>query len=86
MADLRPQMRRHEVDEVIARHGANRLQRTATPEEVLLRGQTGVASSWQLAISFRADRLVRARARTEDGPFSRPSDVPPDIDVLGRAQ
>jgi hypothetical protein len=77
--DLRPGMTRDEVDQVLARHDAKRLERTSSDHGLLLAGQTGLAAHWQLGIVFDDGRLVSAKVWTEDGPY-HPSGVPPDID------
>lgn len=72
-------MPRSQVETVLSRHQAPFLNRSDTPDGIVLRVSLGAAEFGLLSIQFQQGLLSSARIRGEDGPEDRLEDAPPDI-------
>ncbi len=78
--ELRKEMPKVEVEEVINRHQTPYLRRIETENGVNLLVHLGLADSLSLVIGFSDDRLKGAKLVGEDSPKDVPKDAPSDIE------
>ncbi len=78
--ELKKEMSKAEVEEIIGRHQTPYLQRIETESSVNLLVHLGLADSLTLSIDFLDNKLKSAKLAGEDSPKDVPEDAPSDIE------
>jgi len=78
--ELRKEMSKAEVEEIISRHQTPYLRRIETENGVNLLVHLGLADTLSLVIGFSDDKLKGAKLAGEDSPMDVPKDAPSDIE------
>lgn len=78
--ELRKDLSKTEVEEIINRHQASFVTRFENEKEIILRIHLGMADSLSLILDFADGKLKSARLAGEDHPKDVPADAPPNLE------